>query len=381
MRIIADQNIPYAEEAFGTLGTVQSVPGRSMTADLVRDADLLVVRSITKVNADLLEGSSVRFVGTCTIGEDHVDKEYLALRNIAFSSAPGCNANSVGEYIVAALLELAQLHRLDLPSLKLGIVGVGNVGTKVYAKAQALGMTCVLNDPPLFEKTGDPKYRPIEEILGCDIITFHVPMQKAGPYATYHLADETFIRSMKRDAILINSARGSVVLGSALHGAIERKHLRGAVLDVWEGEPNVDMDLLDAVDIGTPHIAGYSFDGKVNGTVQVYQAACRHLGVTPEWEPAALLPDPEVPELTVYSDEPNPIGYAVHEVYDIIRDDAGMREMLGQPESERGQFFDGLRKNYPRRREFQNTRVSVSPPDEKLEAQLAGLGFRTHKSV
>ena len=378
MKIVADQNIPYAREAFGLLGEVTMVPGRSMTADTVRDADLLIVRSITKVNQALLGGSRVRFVGTCTIGEDHVDKAYLASHDIAFSSAPGCNANSVGDYIVAALLAVAERHHLRLDTLRIGIVGVGNVGRRVHAKASALGLECVLNDPPLFEQTGDLKYRPIEEILGCDIVTFHTPLERGGPHPTFHLADEKFIQGMKRGALLFNSSRGAVVDNLAVKHAIESGHLRGAVLDVWEGEPNVDVELLERVDIATPHIAGYSFDGKVNGTVQIYQAACRCLGVAPEWDPSPLLPEPEVPELTVYFDEPDAVAQAVRTVYDIMRDDAGMREMLGMAPEGRGPHFDRLRKDYPRRREFQNTRAHVQPSEEALARLLQGIGFNVY---
>lgn len=377
MKIVADQNIPYAREAFGLLGDVVTVPGRSIASETVRDADLLIVRSITRVNEALLDGSRVRFVGTCTIGEDHIDKAYLAARGIGFSSAPGCNANSVAEYIVAALLALAERHAFALEGKSLGIVGVGNVGGRVLRKAEALGLRCVLNDPPLFEQTGDLKYRPIEEILDCDIVTLHVPLEKGGAHPTWHLADEQFLRGMKTGALFINTARGAVCDNHALKAALENGHLRGAVLDVWEGEPQVDIELLETVDIGTPHIAGYSFDGKVNGTVQVYEAACRFLGAQPAWDPASLLPEPDVPELTVYSDEPDALPRAVRAVYDIMCDDAAMRDLLGIPDATQGAYFDRLRKQYWRRREFQNTRVTVTPPDSRLEQRLAGIGFRT----
>lgn len=376
MKIVVDQNIPYAREAFGLLGDVVLVPGRSMSPDVVRDADLLVVRSITKVNHVLLDESRVRFVGTCTIGEDHVEKAYLASRGIAFSSAPGCNANSVGDYLVAALLALAERHHLRLGGMRLGIVGVGNVGKRVLEKATALGLECVLNDPPLFDQTGDPRYRPLAELFNCDIITFHTPIDRAGPHPTFHLADSAFLRRMKSGAILINSSRGAVVDGDALKRALEEGHLRGAVLDVWEGEPNVDVELLEMVDIATPHIAGYSFDGKVNGTVQIYQAACRCLGIEPAWDPSPLLPEPDVPELTIYSDEPGAVAQAVRAVYDIMRDDAAMRETLGMPDEARGPHFDRLRKEYPRRREFQNTNVTIQPEDKALERCLRGIGFQ-----
>ena len=376
MKIAADENIPYVREAFGTLGKVVTVPGRAMSAEVVRDAELLLVRSITRVDQALLEGSSVRFVGTATIGEDHIDTAYLAEQGIGFSSAPGCNANSVGQYMVAALLELEAALGLELAGVALGIVGVGNVGKRVLAKATALGMDCVLNDPPLARRTGHPKYRPIEEIFNCDIVSLHVPLDKDGPDATYHLADEAFLRNMKPGSVLINTARGAVADGEAIKRVLDDGHLRVCVLDVWENEPNPDPNLLDCVLIGTPHIAGYSFDGKVNGTRQIYEAACRFLGRRPEWDPALLLPEPECPELHVRGDTPDAVREGVRTVYDIWRDDNAMREILELPETQRGALFDRLRRDYPRRREFFNTRVVVEPPNPALEATLTGLGFR-----
>jgi len=376
MKIVADENILYVREAFAALGEVATGPGRALDAKAVRDAELLLVRSITKVNRALLEGSAVRFVATATIGEDHIDKAYLAERDIAFASAPGSNANSVGEYVVAALLELEAAFHRPLAGMKLGIVGVGNVGKRVLAKATALGMHCVLNDPPLARETGDPKYRPIEEIYDCDMVTLHVPLTKEGPDATHHLADETFIGHLKPEAVLVNTARGAVAKGPAIRRALDEGRLCACVLDVWEGEPAVDAALLERMFIGTPHIAGYSFDGKVNGTRQVYEAACRFLGRDPGWDATPLLPEPECPECTVRGDAETAVRGAVRAVYDIMRDDARMRQLLRTPKQDRGAFFDRLRKEYPRRREFFNTRVTVHPGNAEVEARLRGLGFQ-----
>lgn len=375
MRILVDENVPYGREAFGTLGEVRTAHGRKIERAMLMDVDALIIRSITKVDRALIEGTPVRFVGTCTIGEDHVDKAYLAEAGIAFSSAPGCNAGSVSQYIASALVTLSKKHGLDMGRMKLGILGVGNVGSKVARVGAALGFECVLNDPPLFEKTRDSKYRPIEEILDCDIITLHVPLHKTGPWPTWHLADEAFLAKMKPGALPINSSRGAVCCNQALKAALRSGHLRGAALDVWEGEPRVDIELLACVDIATPHIAGYSFDGKVNGTRQILEALCASLGMRTEWDPAPLLPVPEVPEISVDSTADDALPDAVLAVYDILRDDAGMRKMALVAETERGAFFDQLRKEYPRRREFFNTRVRVHPPDSALERQLAGVGF------
>jgi erythronate-4-phosphate dehydrogenase len=378
MVILVDENVPYGREAFGLLGEVRTAHGRKINRDMLADVDALVVRSITKVNRELLDGTPVRFVGTCTIGEDHVDKAWLASQGIAFSSAPGCNANSVGEYITASLLHLAEKHGLSRAGMKLGIVGVGNVGKRVWKKAEALGLQCVLNDPPRFDNEGgDPVFRSIEEILDCDIVTFHVPLEKTGPYATWHLADAAFLSRMKPGAILINSSRGGVVDNQALKSVLRDGQLRAAVLDVWEGEPRVDTELLGLVDIATPHIAGYSFDGKVNGTRQVYEALCAALNRPAEWDPSPLLPEPECPHLTVDPSETGALSGAVRAVYEIMLDDARMRGMLAlaTPE-EQSAWFDRLRKEYPRRREFFNTRVTLTRPDADLEQALSGVGFR-----
>jgi erythronate-4-phosphate dehydrogenase len=376
MKILVDENVPYGREAFETIGEVTLAPGRAIDRGMLSETDVLIVRSITKVNHDLLDGTPVKFAGTCTIGEDHIDKAWLAQAGIGFSSAPGCNANSVGQYITAALLHLMERYDLFPGLMKLGVVGVGNVGRRVVRKARAIGFECLLNDPPLFDETGDPVYRSLDEILHCDIITLHVPLEKAGRYPTYHLADEAFLDRMKPGAILINSARGTVADNAALKKALREEHLRAAVLDVWEGEPEPDLELLQLTDIATPHIAGYSFDGKVNGTRQIFEAACAHLNIDAQWDPAPLLPEPEVPEITIDPARPAPLARAVSTVYDIMRDDAAMRGILDTAPEDRAAFFDGLRKYYPRRREFFNTRVRLTSPSPELEERLAGIGFR-----
>ena len=378
MRILADENIPLVREAFAELGHVETMPGRVITPEAVKDVSMLLVRSITRVNRALLAGSAVRFVATATIGEDHIHKGYLEEQGIVFASAPGSNADSVGQYMVSSLFALAERYGFKLEGTSLGIVGVGNVGSRVVKLAAALGMRCVLNDPPLARQTGDKEFRPLGEILACDIVTLHVPLTKHGPDATEHLVDADFLRRVKRGAILINTSRGPVADGKAIQRALDDGHLKACVLDVWEDEPNVDAGLLERVAIGTPHIAGYSFDGKVNGTRMIYEAACRFLGRNPTWDPAPLLPKAECPEVTVAGDTTDPeeaMRRAVFAVYDVRQDDAAMRHLLDVPESKREAEFDRLRKEYPRRMEFPNTRARVVPPSTQLESVLAGLGF------
>ena len=381
MKIIADQNIPFVNECFSSIGQVTLVSGRDMTPELVKDADVLLVRSITKVNADLLAGSRVKFVATATIGTEHVNQDYLAAHDIGFASAPGSNANSVAEYIVAALLALGKKYKFRLEGKSIGIVGVGNVGSKVEAKCRALEMNVVLNDPPLARQTGDEKYRPLEEVFECDFITMHTPLTKEGPDPTYHLVDQMFFDSMKLGAIFLNSSRGKVQDETALKQAMQSGKLGGVVLDVWETEPKVDPWLLQNVDLSTPHIAGYSYDGKIVGMIMIYQTACKHLGLNPVHTAADFLPAPDVPEITVTPDklkenEETLIQDIVQQVYVINRDDFNMREILLQPDNEQGDWFDRLRKNYPVRREFQNTSVVFQGADNSLVNKIAGIGFK-----
>jgi len=373
MRIVADENIPYVREAFSQLGDVCLSPGRKMTPETVRDAEVLLVRSVTQVNESLLDGSKVRFVGTATIGTDHVDQACLEERGIRFVSAPGSNANSVAEYIMTALLTLAGHCGRTLAGRSLGIVGVGNVGGRVEKKAKALGMEAVLNDPPLRRTTGDEKYRPIGEIFETDIVTFHTPLTSIGIDKTYHLAGEAFFKALKPGTIFINSSRGGVHDTASLKSAIDNGKLKACVLDVWEDEPGIDVDLLKRVDFGTPHIAGYSYDGKVAGMIMIYEALCGHFGIEVANSIDDFLPRPAVEEVVVDGSGQAAVLEAVNTLYDIGRDDAMLRDVMGVEAGDRGKFFDGLRKGYHIRREFQNTRVLAK--DLEAKEILAGVGF------
>ncbi|MFH1071498.1 MAG: 4-phosphoerythronate dehydrogenase PdxB [Candidatus Glassbacteria bacterium] len=382
MLTVADENMPFAAEAFGRLGEVRLAPGRKITAEILAGADCLAVRSVTKVNEALLAGSPVRFVGTATIGTDHVDTEWLARAGIGFASAPGSNAVSVAEYVVACLFELAGRLGLTLEGTAFGIVGCGNVGSRVAARARALGMKVVVNDPPLADRTGDLVYRPLEEALACDIVSLHVPLEKAGPYPTWHLAGQSFIGRMNPGAVLFNTSRGAVADSTALHRALGSGRLTAAVLDVWEGEPEIDTELLKKVAIATPHIAGYSFDGKVRGTRMIYEAACRHFGIDPDWDPANLLPPPENPviEIPAGAKRQEAVGLAVKKSYDILADDGRLRMIAGLPRGEQGKYFDSLRKTYPVRREWASRTVRLPAGMGQLRSVFEGLDFRVETS-
>lgn len=374
MKIIADENIPFVKECFNSAGDCQTCHGREISNSLLKDADALLVRSITKVDENLLAGTNVKFVATATIGFEHIDIDYLTKNNIGFSSAPGSNANSVSEYITSAFLNLADKYNFDPAKKSIGIIGVGNVGSKVEKKAKALGMKVVLNDPPLARKTDDKKYRPLKEIFDCDIITCHMPLIFDGIDKTYHLADEMFFKSLKKGAIFINSSRGKVHDTIALKNTIRSGHLTACVLDVWENEPNIDVELLDMVDFATPHIAGYSYDGKVAGIIMIYEAFCRHFGIEITQNIKKFLPKPQVSEIFIKNNEKNPLLLAINSLYDIRKDDMTLRRLKNEPIDNRGAFFDGLRKNYPIRREFQNTTIHVE--NEKLKDIFDNIGFR-----
>lgn len=378
MKIVADMNIPFVRECFSSIGEVKVLEGRDITPKVVADAEALLVRSITPVNAELLRGSRVRFVGTATIGFDHVDVEYLRRNNIGFASAPGSNANSAAEYIIASLLEIGHKHKIQLEGKSIGIIGVGNVGGKVARKCEALGMRVYRNDPPLQRQTGEPQYLPIEGLFGCDFITLHTPLTFEGVDKTFHLAGERFLRSLKRTCILLNASRGAVHDTTALKSAIRSGALKAVVLDVWENEPNIDVEMLNMVDLGTPHIAGYSLDGKIAGMIMIYKALCEYFGLAPKFNVEDFVPDPDVPELHIHpcgGDEQELLLDAVRKVYDIRRDDGELRHILNEPAANRGRSFDKLRKNYAVRREFQNTRIILNGRNNRLAAKLQGIGF------
>lgn len=378
IKIVADPNIPFVQQCFSHLGSVRLIPGRQMTRQDLRDAQVLLVRSVTRVDQRLLDGTSIRFVGTATIGFEHVDIDYLNSRGIAFASAPGSNANSVAEYVVAALLELGQRYEMTLKGRSIGIVGVGNVGSLVARKCKALGMNVLLNDPPLARSTGDLVYRPIEELYDCDILTFHVPLTFTGQDKTFHLIDGVLLDSLRPGVILINTSRGAVHDTDALKHAKVSGKLKAFVLDVWENEPNVDPELLDMADIATSHIAGYSLDGKVEGMVMIYRKVCESLGQDPVFEASDFLPEPEVDSIKLDDglSEQQQVTALVRRVYPILRDDQNMRKLLKAPPQLRAGIFDAIRRDYPDRREFHNTTVFLGSSQSSIAKVLEGIGFR-----
>ncbi|MDE0404430.1 MAG: 4-phosphoerythronate dehydrogenase [Nitrospira sp.] len=383
MQFVVDENIPFAREAFSHLGSVTLLPGRGITREAIRHTDALIVRSVTKVDAMLLADTKVQFVGTATTGIEHIDREYLAARNIAFAAALGCNANAVAEYVLTALLVTAHAKGLSLNEKTLGIIGAGRIGSIVAAKAPALGMRTLLHDPPLARATGDRRYRPLAEILRADFITLHVPLTYDGPDATFHLIGADALAHMTPSAILINTARGEVVDNAALLETLTKGTIGGAVMDVWEGEPAINWDLLNHVTLGTPHVAGYSSDGKINGTVMVYHACCRFRGIEPVWappdSPAAPAPGslPHL-EFDATGTDFQPLAHdMLTTLYDLPADHARIRDILTVPKPLRPQAFDRLRRDYPHRQEFAGTPISITGGTPTLFARLQTLGIRT----
>ena len=382
MRLVVDEEIPFGRDAFSHLGSVSLLPGRAMTREALRDARALIVRSVTKVDATLLAGTGVQFVGTATTGVEHIDREYLAARNIGFAAALGCNANAVAEYVLTALLVTAHAKRLALDGKTLGIIGAGRIGSLVAAKAPALGMQTLLNDPPLAQTTGDERYRPLSEVLRADFITLHVPLTYDGPDATFHLIGAEELARMAPSSILINTARGEVVANAALIEALTKGTIAGAVLDVWEREPSIDWDLLNRVTLGTPHIAGYSSDGKIKATVMLYHACCGFWGIEPVWapppDPPTTLASGTVPHVT-FDAAGKDFQTLAHEIattlYDLPGDHARMQDVLAAPEPLRPRVFDRLRRDYPHRREFACSPISITGGDRTLFARLQTLGI------
>jgi len=375
--IAVDRNIPLATSAFGGLGEVRLLETTAVTPGAVRDAAALVIRSETKVGRELLEGSAVRFVGSATIGTDHCDTGYLRERGIAFANAPGSNANSVKEYVLAALLALARRRGFALRRRTLGVVGVGNVGSRVAAVGRALGMTVLLNDPPRARVEGGREFLPLDALMDADVLTLHVPLTREGPDPTFHLFDERRIGAMKPGAMLLNTSRGAVVETGALCRALEAGRIAAAVIDVWEGEPRIDADLLRLATLGTSHIAGYSLDGKVNAVCIVRAALSAWRGGAPGWNPAAEIPPAPVPQVTLPAGEAleRSLGRAVSAAYDIELDDRNLRGMLEVPGPDRGPYFMRLRTGYRLRREFSATRVTLAGGNPELEASIAAVGF------
>lgn len=345
LTITLDENIPYAAEAFSTLGQIRLLAGRAMCNADLQETDILVVRSVTKVNAQLLAGTPVRFVATATAGFDHIDLDYLREQGIGFARAPGCNAVSAAEYVLAALCHWSLIQEKPLQGRSIGIIGHGNVGSRVRQLCENMGMYCVVNDPPLQEQ-GHTGLYPIEAALACNVVTLHVPFTRNGQHPTFRLLNAARITALRPGTLLLNTARGGVVEENALLARLQARSDLDVILDTWENEPAINLELLRHTLLGTPHIAGYSLDGKVRGTEMVYRACCQFLQVEPQWPSPLAFQQPL--SMAAGHDHRRDVLHA----YDIREDDRRMVAMLRDNAAEHGKHFDQLRKTYPVRREF-----------------------------
>lgn len=376
LKIIADDKIPFLRGVMEPYADIAYLPGAAITADDVRDADVLFTRTRTHCDASLLAGSRVRLIVTATIGFDHIDTDYCQRADIRWVNAPGCNAASVRQYIAAALVTIVRQRGLRLTDTTLGIIGVGHVGRGVADAAQALGMRVLLNDPPREEREGSDAFTSLDELLRqSDIVTCHTPLTADGPHPTHHLASRAFFDRMRRGAAFINSSRGSVVDSAALRDAAQRGKLAAFVLDTWEGEPDIDGTLLRDALLATPHIAGYSADGKANGTAVCVRTCSQMFDIDAlaDWFPPTL-PAPPMPtdfaiDATGRTDE-EVFFEAVTHTYPIDADSARLKT---SPET-----FERQRGDYWTRREFPCFRLRLTGASRRVEEGLRSLGFRVH---
>ncbi|QUX95970.1 erythronate-4-phosphate dehydrogenase [Marinomonas sp. CT5] len=379
MKIIADENMPNAEALFSHLGVVELVNGRTLTNAQVRDADVLLVRSVTKVNQALLEGSSVRFVGSATIGVDHIDLEYLTKTNIAFSSAPGCNAEAVADYVFSALSHLHMTKGLNWLDKKIGVIGYGNVGKTVYARFASLGCQVCVYDPFREREDRSANFVTLNDILSCEVISLHAPLTSEGVYPTQGMIGAKELAQLSAGTTIISAGRGGVIDEKAL---FERsRQLNGdlhLILDVWDGEPAINQKLVSIADIATPHIAGYSKQGREKGTWMVYQSLCDYLSLgDSSMSHKSGISDGWIKSIKINSNgqQEEVLARSIQSIYDVARDDVRLR--FKYRENKESNVFDWLRKNYVERDEYNTCLVDVK--NEAASALLVAVGFLVNK--
>lgn len=377
MLIVADENIPCVTTAFGQFGEVRTLHGRLIGSQDIQDADVLLVRSITQVNEQLLGNSRVRFVGSATAGTDHVDIPWLQAHDIAFYHAPGCNAVSAAEYVISALSLLEQVDDYHLAGKTVGIVGCGNVGSRVQTRLEAIGLECMVCDPPRAEKEGQAGFVSMQEIAQADIVTFHVPLINQGHHLTRGLLSAGFLEQLSGKAVLINTSRGLVTDECALREKLGHSPELMVILDVWQDEPLIDVDLARRVRLATPHIAGYSIDGKLKATQMLYDAFCHQYDHRQQWRYIDEVADPAISCLDVgaSSDVLRVITRLIPQVYDIQVDHERLRATLNAREH-RGEAFDLLRRNYPFRRECSAYTAIPDGLSNEVESVLRVYGFQ-----
>lgn len=376
MKILIDENMPYAEQLFSQLGEVILKSGRTLTADDLIDVDALMIRSVTKVNAQLIsKANKLKFVGTATAGMDHVDQTLMAQKGIYFTAAPGCNKVGVAEYVFSVMMVLAQQHGFSIFDKTVGIIGAGQVGSYLQKCLQGIGIKVLINDPPKQAQGDKRSFTPLNELLSqADIITLHTPITQDGEYPTHHLVDEKVLNTLRGDQILINAARGPIVDNQALKARLAKNDGFTAALDVFEFEPEVDMELLPLLAFATPHVAGYGLEGKARGTTMIFNHYCEFLDKDLFAHASELLPTAPVPrvELDRNWDEAT-LHNITQLVYDVRRDDALFRREISKPGA-----FDLMRKNYWDRREY--SAVTIVGDHTCRLSPLEKLGFQIEVS-
>lgn len=372
MKIVADDKIPFLRGALEPFAEVVYLPGKMIDRSSLKDADALLIRTRTKCTESLLEGTKIKFIATATIGFDHIDTQYCEKNKITWTNAPGCNSSSVQQYIAAALLKMAAEFRFNLKDKTIGIVGVGNVGSKVEKFARTLGMKVLLNDPPRAREESSTEFHSLGTILyESDIVTVHVPLNIVGDDSTYHLFNEKSFKKMQKGTWFINSSRGEVTNTSSLKKALQDRKLGGTVIDVWENEPDIDLELMSKAFIATPHIAGYSTDGKANGTAMVVNSLCTHFNLDlKNWYPADI-PEPSSPQISIdcrgkFDEEI--LRKAVLHTYKINEDDIALRFSPSD--------FEKMRGDYMLRREFHAYTINLKGGNKNVKKMLESIGFK-----
>ena len=367
--LVIDDAVPYAKELFSHLGNVISLPGKEINTEHLQNADALIVRSRTQVNAALLEHSNVSFVGSTVVGLDHVDQPYLKEHAIEFYSAQGCNANSVSEYVMTNIVNLAIEKKFKLSEKSLAIIGVGHVGKLVEKKARALGITVLLNDPPRARQEMSDEFIDLDSALKADIITVHTPLTKTGQDTTYHLLSADKLKKIQPHQILINAARGGIIDEQAWINTPTESN----IIDCWENEPNINPDLYNKADIATPHIAGHALDAKIAGSEMVYRALCQHWKIPPDDSWRQFLPPPPPPiSLSLTGNHQKDIHNVLQQCYRPEEDDAAIRANNIVVTHKKYEYY---RRHYPVHREWPQHRVTKTP-DPTFNNLLYSLGFQ-----
>jgi len=368
--IVVDENIAFPE-AFELFGNITKVNGREISNLILKDCDILIIRSVTPVNEKLLQNTKVKFVGTATSGTEHIDLNYLNENKIFFAEAKGCNSFAVAEYVITAITKLLSDANDELSNKKIGIIGYGNIGTKVAKFCKTLGMEVKINDPPLKTINKNLPSVSLEEILQCDLISLHVPLNFQGEYKTINLLDNN-LSLIKDGSILINTSRGEVINERTLLKILNHKQIK-LIADVWTNEPEINIELLDKSIIATPHIAGYSIEGKVNGTKMIFEQLNNFLGTNFQFNFNDNLKFKEIINFEGELNTEN-LSYLFRKIYDIEQDTIRTKKILDMKTEERKSYFDYLRKNYPHRKNFNDYLIKIS--DESYKEIFEQLRFQ-----